>query len=85
MLIAYSKATEDGANVVLTIVNLDPVSTQSGFLDLDLAVMGLTPDESFSVEDALSGAAYIWQGARNYVELRPDLIPAHVFVVGKTI
>ena len=85
MLIAYSKATADRSNVVLTIVNLDPVLTQSAFLDLDLAAMGLVPEEAYRVEDALTGVAYTWQGSRNYVELRPDLIPAHVFVVGKTI
>jgi starch synthase (maltosyl-transferring) len=83
MLIAYSKATEDATNVVLTIVNLDPVLTQAGFLQLDLAELGLAPDEPFTVTDALTGNIYGWQGARNYVELRPDLIPAHVFVVEK--
>ena len=85
MLIAYSKATEDGSNVVLTIVNLDPMLAQSGFLDLDLAVLGLLPDQPFQVQDALTGISYTWQGARNYVELRPDLIPAHVFIIGTTI
>ena len=84
-LIAYSKATEDRSNVVLTVVNLDPDRTQAGSLDLDLAALGLATDESFVVADALSGNVYTWIGARNFVELRPDLIPAHVFVVGKTI
>ena len=80
-LIAYSKATEDGSNVVLTIVNLDPFATQAGFVDLDLAVLGLRPDQAFRVTDELTDNTYVWTGSRNYVELRPQLIPAHVFVV----
>jgi starch synthase (maltosyl-transferring) len=85
MLIAYSKATADMENVVLTIVNLDPDAAQAGFVDLDLAELGLEPDEPFLVTDTLTGNSYTWQGPRNYVELRPDLIPAHVFVVEKII
>jgi starch synthase (maltosyl-transferring) len=80
-LIAYSKATEDGTNVVLTIVNLDPYNVQSGFVDLDLDALGVELDESFRVNDALTGNSYDWRGSRNYVELRPADIPAHVFVI----
>ena len=80
-LIAYSKATEDGANVVLTIVNLDPYNVQSGYVDLDLTALGVGPDETYSVNDALTGNSYEWRGSRNYVELRPTDIPAHVFVI----
>jgi starch synthase (maltosyl-transferring) len=27
----------------------------------------------------LSDARYLWQGARNYIELNPQIVPAHVF------
>ncbi len=80
-LIAYSKATGDEANVVLTIVNLDPYNVQAGFVDLDLEALGVAPDETFRVNDALTGNSYEWRGSRNYVELRPADIPAHVFVI----
>jgi len=85
LLIAYSKATADGSNVVLVVVNLDPFNVQSGFVDLDLAVLGLAADESFTVEDALTGNSYDWRGTRNYVELRPEAVPAHIFIVRKRI
>ena len=85
MLIAYSKATQDESNVVLTIVNLDPYNVQSGFLDLDLDALGLSPDERFRVNDALTGASYEWRGSRNYVEVRPDTIPAHILVIEKIV
>jgi starch synthase (maltosyl-transferring) len=85
MLIAYSKATPDGSNVVLTIVNLDPDNLQAGFVDLDLAALGLASDEAYRVYDALTGISYNWRGSRNYIELHPDTIPAHIFVVQKSI
>ena len=84
-LIAYSKATEDGSNVVLTIVNLDPFGIQGGFVDLDLSLLGIQPDQSFRVTDELTDNTYVWTGNRNYVELRPQLIPAHVFVVNADV
>ncbi len=33
----------------------------------------------FQVHDLLTGARYLWQGARNYVRLDPQRAPAHVF------
>ncbi|HZD77736.1 MAG TPA: maltotransferase domain-containing protein [Acidobacteriaceae bacterium] len=83
-IIAYSKATEDGGDVVLTIVNLDPVNTQAGFVTLDLARLGLNEGAAFDVFDLLANRGYRWQGSRNYVELRPYEIPAHVFRVTRS-
>jgi starch synthase (maltosyl-transferring) len=80
-LIAYSKSSRDGTNVVLTVVNLDSFHTQPGWVNLDLDRLRLRADESFQVFDQLTGARYLWQGARNYVELSPDRIPAHLFRV----
>jgi starch synthase (maltosyl-transferring) len=80
-LIAYSKSSRDGNNVVLTVVNLDWFHTQAGWVTLDLERLKLRGDESFQVLDQLTGIRYLWQGARNYVELAPDQIPAHIFRV----
>ena len=80
-LIAYSKASPDGSNFVLTVVNLDSFHTQSGWVNLDLERLRLRADESFQVFDQLTGFRYLWQGARNYVELAPDRMPAHIFRV----
>src|SRR3984885_11059713 len=82
-IMAYSKATEDRADVVLTIVNLDPVNTQAGFVTLDLAALGLSDGAAFDVFDLLANRGYRWQGSRNYVELRPYDVPAHVFHVAR--
>jgi len=80
-LICYSKSTEDFGNVILTIVNLDPVNPQSGWTELELADLGLTVVNAFEVHDLLTDARYLWQGPRNFVELRPNDLPAHIFRV----
>ncbi|HEY0797407.1 MAG TPA: alpha-1,4-glucan--maltose-1-phosphate maltosyltransferase [Acidisarcina sp.] len=78
-LICYSKSTEDGASIVLVIVNLDTVNVQSGWVSLNLTALHQAPDKTFTVEDLLTGATYSWQGPTNYVELSPEKMPAHIF------
>ncbi len=77
-LICYSKSDEDLSNVIVTVVNLDAFHRQSGFVSLDLNVLGLDPAAAFEAQDLFGGATYTWQGARNYVELTPGSLPAHV-------
>jgi starch synthase (maltosyl-transferring) len=84
-LIAYSKvapATESApANVILVAVNLDPHSEQAGWIDLDLKQLGIGHDETFDVEDLLTGIHYQWHDRSNYVALRPHVMPAHILRV----
>jgi starch synthase (maltosyl-transferring) len=78
-LIAYSKSSEDHSQAVLVIVNLDPHHAQSGFVDLDLAAIGLADGQAFQAHDLLSGARYLWKGPRNYIALDPRHAAAHIF------
>lgn len=78
-LICYSKQTDDGANVVLVVVNLDPHHSHIGWMELSFDDLGFDPRQPYQVHDLLSGARYLWQGARNYVELHPQTMPAHIF------
>jgi len=78
-LIAYSKATADDSNVLLSVVNLDPHHAQSGWLELPPDLLGLQPDQPYQAHDLISDARYLWYGARNYVELDPQASPAHLF------
>jgi starch synthase (maltosyl-transferring) len=84
-LIAYSKTTPDGADAVLAVANLDPHHAQAGWLDLDLASLGLPADRPFQVHDLLSGARFLWNGPRNFVSLDPSQTPAHVFRVRRRV
>jgi starch synthase (maltosyl-transferring) len=80
-LLAYSKTTEDGANAVLVVVNLDPHHVQSGWLDLPLADLGVDPERPYQVHDLITNARYLWQGPRNFVQIDPSSVPAHVFAL----
>jgi starch synthase (maltosyl-transferring) len=80
-LIAYAKESEDGSNVVVTVVNLDPVNVQRGMLQLDPETIGVHADHPFQMHDLLSNQRFVWQGHTHYIELDPHRVPAHVFLV----
>ena len=78
-LICYAKFSEDGANIILTVVNLDPHHTQGGWLELPLGALGLDPGQPYQVHDLLGEARFLWHGPRNYLELDPKVAPAYIF------
>ncbi|HXV08539.1 MAG TPA: alpha-1,4-glucan--maltose-1-phosphate maltosyltransferase, partial [Burkholderiales bacterium] len=84
-LVCYSKHTEDLSNVVLAVVNLDPHHAQSGWLSLDLDALGLDPAQPFQAHDLLTGARFLWHGARNYVALDPARGPAHILLLRRRV
>ena len=79
MILCYSKSTADLRDVILVVVNLDPHHVQSGWVELPLQEFGLDPHRPYQAHDLLSGARYLWSGARNYVQLNPHGLPAHIF------
>ena len=78
-LIAYTKSTPDLADVVLMVVNVDPHHTQSGMVTLPLDELGIRRDRGYQAHELLSGARYLWNGPRNFVEINPHAIPAQIF------
>lgn len=78
-LICFSKHTEDHADIILVVVNLDPHHKHSGWLELPVTELGLDPLQPYQVHDLLSDARYLWHGSRNYVEIDPHVVPAHIF------
>ncbi len=77
-VLAYSRLSDDGDDVVLCVVNLDPDHVQEDTLVLDLTSLGLTPTEPFEAHDELTGATYTWRGAHPYVRLDPAQGPGHL-------
>jgi starch synthase (maltosyl-transferring) len=77
-IICYSKSTADRQNVIITVVNLDSTWTQSGFVELPVDELGIDVRHPYQMVDLLTGAKFTWQGPRNYVELRPQEVPAHI-------
>ncbi len=84
-MICYSKATDDFANVIFVVVNLDCFHTQAGWVRLDLASLGLDATHAFQVYDLLADGRYLWQGSQNYVELVPEILPAHILRVRRWV
>jgi len=78
-LICYAKATEDRENVVVSVVNLDPYHTQSGWVELDLPALGADPASPYQMQELLTGARYLWNGSRNFVSLDVTRAPAQIF------
>ncbi|MDP3083418.1 MAG: alpha-1,4-glucan--maltose-1-phosphate maltosyltransferase [Rubrivivax sp.] len=82
-LIAYAKstpagATPESANTVVCVVNLDPHHVQSGWVEMDLAALGIDAHQAYQMHDLITGAHFLWHGARNFVSLDPHSCPAHV-------
>jgi starch synthase (maltosyl-transferring) len=84
-LIAYSKATDDLSDIILVIVNLDPRYKQSGWVEVPLDDFKLASNQPYQVHDLLTDARYLWHGVRNYVELSPSVLPAHIFKVRRRV
>jgi starch synthase (maltosyl-transferring) len=79
MIICYSKRS--GSDVLLMVVSLDHHYVQSGWLQLDLGHLGLGDGERFMVHDLLTDRRHQWDGSRNFVQLDPSGVPAHVFAI----
>jgi starch synthase (maltosyl-transferring) len=84
-LICYSKATDDFSDVIVVIVNLDCLHTQTGWVHLDLGSIGLDADHAFQAHDLLGDGRFLWQGSPNYVELTPESLPAHILRMRRRI
>ena len=78
-LLAYSKSTPDNANVVLTVVNIDPHHVQRGIINLPLQELGIETDRPFQAHELITGARYLWNGPRNFVEVDPLSMPGQIF------
>lgn len=85
LLICYSKTTGDFSNAIVTVVNLDPFHTQSGWVTLDLISLGIAEDQTFQAHDLITDSRHVWQGPRNYVELDPQSCPAHILRLRKRV
>jgi starch synthase (maltosyl-transferring) len=77
-MLCVSRMSDDGADVLLVIVNLDPWSAHEATTWLDLKLLGVPADAPFTAHDELTDAAYTWYGPSNYVRLDPAVQPAHV-------
>ncbi|MEX1188805.1 MAG: alpha-1,4-glucan--maltose-1-phosphate maltosyltransferase [Bacteroidia bacterium] len=78
-LLAYLKTDESGS--ILTVVNMDPLHKQSGWVQLPLNVLNAHEGQSLSLLDLMDDSRYTWNRQWNYIELDPRLMPVHIFKV----
>jgi starch synthase (maltosyl-transferring) len=84
-ILCYGKMTAARDNIILVVVNLDPHRKQHSFIEVPIDQFGTMEGDAYQVHDLLSEARYIWHGRRNYVELDPEIQPAHVFRIRRRI
>ncbi|HEY0142876.1 MAG TPA: alpha-1,4-glucan--maltose-1-phosphate maltosyltransferase [Thermoanaerobaculia bacterium] len=82
-LLCYSKTA--GENALVMVVNLDPQNQHGGWIELDLDALRLPAGRPFQVHDLLSGARHTWTSARNFVQLNPHVVPAHIFRIRRRV
>ena len=80
-ILFYGKMTAARDNIIFVIVNLDPHRKQSAYVDVPIDQFGQMESDTYQMHDLLSDARYIWRARRNYVELDPEIQPAHIFRV----
>ena len=80
-ILCYGKMTPARDNIILVVVNLDPFRKQNSFVYVPVEQFGQMETDEYRVQDLLSDATYTWRGRRNYVELDPEIQPAHIFLV----
>jgi starch synthase (maltosyl-transferring) len=75
-ILCYAKSAP--GNDLLIVVNLDPHAMHETMVTAPIEDWGLEPDQTYEMEDLLTGERYTWRGARNYVRLDPREKLAHV-------
>jgi starch synthase (maltosyl-transferring) len=84
-LMCYGKTVDDFSNIILVVVNLDPYHTQKGWVHIPIDELEIPKGQPYLVHDLLSDNKYIWHGERNFIELDPKIVPAHIFRVRKKL
>ena len=82
-VVVFSKGRGDDA--VIVVVNVDPRHKQSGWVELPLEDLNLDPRIPYQVHDLLTDSRYLWHGHRNYVEIDPQVVPAHIFRIRRQV
>ena len=82
-IMCYCKTIEDLSNIIIVVVNLDPYHLQGGWVRIPMKELGVDPHQPYLVHDLLSDEKFIWHGEKNYIQLDPSVVPAHIFRVRK--
>jgi starch synthase (maltosyl-transferring) len=78
-VIAYIKRSPDGQNTILVVINLDPLYTQPGWVQLPLEELDLAAESPFLAHDLLNDQRSTWNGEWHFMELDPAQMPVRIF------
>jgi starch synthase (maltosyl-transferring) len=77
-MLAYTKRSADGLDIVLTVVSLDPHARRAGTLRLHHGRLDLEPGHGIRVTDLLEGGTERWAGEAPRIELVPGTRQARI-------
>ncbi len=80
-IIAYLKSTDDLSNIIMVVVNLDPLGKQSGYVQVPREKLNLGARVNLKLRDLITEENYTWTQEWNYVDLEPNKMPFHLFKV----
>jgi starch synthase (maltosyl-transferring) len=83
-ILFYGKMTPARDNIILIVVNLDPFRKHDSYVNVPIDEFGEMDGDAYQVHDLLTDARYTWRGRRNYIELDPEIQPAHIFRVRRS-
>lgn len=82
-ILAYCKWSDDKSNILLIVVNLDPIRRQESDVHVPLDLIGIASDTEYLVEDVMHSETYTWRDSTNFVSLDPRIKPVHLFHIRK--
>ena len=68
----YGKASEDGSEKIMVMVNLDPHAAHECDFEIPLWEFGLPDDGGIAVEDLVEGHRFDWYGKVQHIRIAPD-------------
>jgi starch synthase (maltosyl-transferring) len=75
----YGRISPDGENIIVVLCSVNPFDPQHVWMQFPLAEMGIPEDQSFELEELLTGEKHLWTGAWHHYYLDPASNPAAIF------
>ena len=80
-VIAYGKRTQDNADMIAVVVNMDPFHAHETLFTLPLEQMGLDGEQTYRAEELLTGETFMWTGSTHHWRLDPHENPVTIFAI----
>lgn len=79
--LCYCKTTPDLNDIILVVVNLDPLQAHETMFHFPVTDFGLQPGEQFLVTELITGQSFFWNGGSQHVYLDPNWEPALIYSI----